>query len=82
MAPFTSTTQMRQAPISLMSFRKHSDGMLKPAERAASSTVEPSGTVTGMSLMRRDTIFSSMSVPSLTACRWRQSGSDPCTRRT
>ena len=27
-------------------------------------------------------IFSSMSVPSLTACRWRQSGSDPCTRRT
>ena len=24
----------------------------------------------------------SMSVPSLTACRWRQSGSDPCRRRT
>ena len=60
LAPFTSTTQMRQAPISLTSFRKQREGILIPAFRAASSTLVPSGTVTEMSLIFRLTIFLSM----------------------
>ena len=50
-APFTSTTQTRQAPISFKSFKKHKVGILIPANLAASKIVEPSGTEKGIPLI-------------------------------
>ena len=50
-APFTSTTQTRHAPISLISFKKHRVGISMLASLAASRMVEPFGAVTSMPLI-------------------------------
>ena len=56
LAPLTSTTQIRQAPISLISFKKQRVGMSIPASLAASKIVEPLGAVTVMPLIFNVTV--------------------------
>ena len=55
--PSSSTTQMRQAAISLMSFKKHRWGMGMPASLAALRIVEPSGTERAFPLISMFAIF-------------------------
>lgn len=50
---FNSTIQIRQAPISLISFKKHRVGISICASRAASRIVEPLGASTAMPLILR-----------------------------
>lgn len=55
--PFTSTTQTRQAAISLISFKKHKVGTGMPILLVASRIVVPSGTEMGCLLIVKFTIL-------------------------